>query len=43
MVEIQQFWSDILVQRADEIREYFHADAYVIGIAPMSISRSRNL
>ena len=28
-MNIQQFWSDVLAQRADEIREYFHADAYV--------------
>ena len=28
-MNIQQFWSDILAQRADEIRAYFHADAYV--------------
>ena len=28
-MDIQQFWSDILVQRADEIRKYFHTDAYV--------------
>ena len=28
-MHIQQFWSDVLAQRADEIREYFHADAYV--------------
>ena len=29
MMNIQQFWSDVLAQRADEIREYFHANAYV--------------
>ena len=29
-MNVQQFWSDVLAQRADEIREYFHADAYVI-------------
>ena len=28
-MNIQQFWSDVLAQRADKIREYFHADAYV--------------
>ena len=28
-MNIQQFWSDVLAQRADEIREYFQADAYV--------------
>jgi len=28
-MNIQQFWSDVLAQRADEIREYFHTDAYV--------------
>ena len=28
-MNIQQFWSDVLAQRADEIREYFHADAFV--------------
>ncbi len=28
-MNIQQFWSDILAQRAGEIRKYFHADAYV--------------
>ena len=28
-MNIQQFWSDVLAQRADEIRKYFHADAYV--------------
>ena len=28
-MNIQQFWSDVLAQRADEIREYFHSDAYV--------------
>ncbi len=28
-MNIQQFWSDVLAQRADEMREYFHADAYV--------------
>ena len=28
-MNIQQFWSDVLAQRADEIREYFHGDAYV--------------
>lgn len=28
-MNIQQFWSDILSQREDEIRAYFHADAYV--------------
>ena len=28
-MNIQQSWSDVLAQRADEIREYFHADAYV--------------
>ena len=27
-MNIQQFWSDVLAQRADGIREYFHADAY---------------
>ena len=29
IMNIQQFWSDVLAQRADEIREYFHTDAYV--------------
>ena len=28
-MNIRQFWSDVLAQRADEIRKYFHADAYV--------------
>ena len=28
-MNIQQFWSDILAQRADEIRKYFRPDAYV--------------
>ena len=28
-MNIQQFWSDVLAQRADAIREHFHADAYV--------------
>lgn len=28
-MNIQQFWSAVLAQRADEIREYFHAYAYV--------------
>ena len=28
-MNIQQFWSDILAQRADEIIEYFHVYAYV--------------
>ena len=28
-MNIQQFWSDVLAQRADAIREYFQADAYV--------------
>ena len=27
-MNIQQFWSDILAQRADEIREYFHEDTF---------------
>lgn len=26
-MNIEQFWSDVLAQRADEIRKYFHADA----------------
>ncbi len=28
-MNIHRFWSDVLAQRADEIREYFHAGAYV--------------
>lgn len=28
-MNIQRFWSAVLAQRADEIREYFHPDAYV--------------
>ena len=28
-MNIQQFWSDVLAQRADKISEYFHTDAYV--------------
>ena len=28
-MNIQQFWSDVLAQRVDEIREYFHATASV--------------
>ena len=28
-MNIQQFWFDVLAQRADKIREYFHTDAYV--------------
>ena len=28
-MNLQQFWSAVLAQRADEIRKYFHADAYV--------------
>ena len=28
-MNIQQLQSDVLAQRADEIREYFHPDAYV--------------
>lgn len=28
-MNVQQFWSDILAQKADEIRKYFHPDAYV--------------
>lgn len=28
-MNIQQFWSAVLAQRADEIRAYFHADAYI--------------
>ena len=28
-MNIQKFWSAVLAQRADDIREYFHAYAYV--------------
>ena len=28
-MDIKRFWADVLAQRANEIREYFHADAYV--------------
>ena len=28
-MNIQQFWSDVLAQKADKIREYFHTDATV--------------
>lgn len=27
-MNIQPFWSDVLAQRADKIREYFHGNAY---------------
>lgn len=28
-MDIQRFWSDVLAQRAEKIRAYFHPDAYV--------------
>lgn len=28
-MDVQQFWADVLAQKADRIREYFCADAYV--------------
>ena len=28
-MNIQKFWSDVLAQRADAIREFFHVDAHV--------------
>lgn len=29
MIDIQQFWSAVLAQRADDIRAFFHPAAYV--------------
>ena len=28
-MNIKSFWSDVLAQRAEKIKEYFHAEAYV--------------
>ena len=38
-MNIQRFCSDVLAQRADGIREYFHADAYEYGCYESDTSR----